>query len=330
MTALAGCGANGNQACFEPTFAPSQDALMVGNGFSGHLAFSTHGSPFLATNGPNDAALAAGGDAMLQAAKDGGVWWINPKSASVEITKSATGGLVWGTTVVVQTGSLPDRPWLVEGPAAVLLTFQNDQGLHATVSSDGGTTWSSPALFETAHIHGRGAWCGARFIVPVLRLGQLALDSSADGRAWSSLDMSGARGDFFPALACKDEDVAVAWHGADGTLRLSRSKDGGITWGATIDVLPRKHAIESPWLALRDHDLWLATFVADNETGPADLLVVRADGQAHVGTAARGVTTTFYKERAGNSDFAFFDFAGGVFTAVYADGDGAIKLVSVS
>lgn len=328
VTAIPACGATGTQACFEPSFAASVSGVLVANSLAAPMGFSTHGSPFLRVDGPNSASLAAGGDAMVQATSGGDVWWIDPKTDHVQLTKSTNGGLTWGTTSNAQTGSLPDRPWLVEAPQRALLTFQGPNGIHAMASSDGGGSWTQPVLLDEAHIHGHGVWCGDRFLVPVLRMGKAFVLSSVEGTTWASHALNLA-GQFFPAIACSGKDVWFASLDFDGHILVSRSHDSGTTWGSAFDAGFGAAATGSPWLAARGGALWLAAFTGSD--GPAALQVIRIEaGQAHRGTAASNIATTYRKDRPGNSDFAFLDFVGDAASLVYADGDGSIKLVAVS
>jgi hypothetical protein len=81
--------------------------------------------------------------------------------------------------------------------------------------------------------------------------------------------------------------------------------------------------------AMRGNATWLAYFTADADAAPADLHVLRIEGQeAARGMAASGIAMTL-RNRPGNTDFATFAFLpDSRLLLPYADGDGAIRLVA--
>jgi hypothetical protein len=316
----------------------------LGGDFDVFVSRSTDGGLTWSPAAPLDPGAAAdtGDDAFVSVAGDGsGTWvaaWHSEGAVGADgdfdvlVSRSTDGGLTWSAPVLADPADTMDGgandfaphvvtdragtwlvAWQAEGP--VIGGFPpyelRDDDIVVIRSTDGGATWSLPALVSHGQFQQyprlatdrRGTWLATWHASAFFGLNVLLSRSGDGGRSWSAPEPLGAGDlggdDYEPELAVDDTGTWVATWAATSasgalvtTILATSSRDGGASWtrATPIASLPPKARDVSPRIAGDGAGTWVAAWQRIVEDGPdvdLDVLVARGavcgDGRAGPG-----------------------------------------------
>lgn len=228
------------------------------------------------------------GDPAIAAGPNNVFWYANiafnrdDNACSIAVSRSADGGKKWTTRFVIQEGAssqvFHDKEWIAAHPtdpnvAWVTWTrFASTSPIVYSRTTDGGDTWSSPALVTTrSYNQGSVIWIDTKGRAHVVWENfsnsgassmMYARSSGGTFQNWTLAPVADIeiywayfRNNSFPTFAMDGNTLHVAWsnwNGTDADIVYMRSTNGGNTWSAPVTVVGDASDQFFPWIGARN------------------------------------------------------------------------------
>ncbi|MBN1444650.1 MAG: exo-alpha-sialidase [Candidatus Omnitrophica bacterium] len=215
---------------------------------------------------------------------------------------STDGGATWETAQLLETADYnADYPQVaISGDKVVAVWPQSDgtdDNIYARYSTDGGATWETAQLLETADYDAddpQVAMSGDKVVaVWYQRSGSYASiysNYSTDGGAtWETAQLleTADYDAYYPQVAMSGDKVVAVWRQSDGTynnIHARYSTDGGATWETAQLLETANYDAESPQVAM-DGNKVAAVWLQSDGSSVSIYSNYSTDGGATWGTA---------------------------------------------